>query len=757
MFDYKFDPQTGGLLLDDGTPQSSKEPRPVYAEEMTLLHMDEMWAFDIQNDVPYMWAEAANYYYRGKLVAKTVGGTLSEPPKIDYGVMKNEDGSKCPSLPQGYRLEPVDIKEMVRKNSDLLSVIEQSTCKKIYDYYKRNKKKLDCFHVAFSGGKDSVVLLELVYKALSNNFIVVFGDTKMEFPDTYKLVDIVEQQCKDRNIPFYRAASHLEPAESWRMFGAPSRVLRWCCTVHKAAPQTLKIREVIGKNDYVGADFVGVRAAESLKRSEYEFENYGKKQKGQYSQNPILDWTSAEIWMYIFSHGLPVNGTYKKGNSRAGCLFCPMGGGKSDSMRMLSYPEEISAYTDIIRETVNDKNMDSYISNGGWLNRKNGRDLLNNPSRYEEYEDNEAVYLRITDPASDWKEWIKTIGSMSFKYDIKYSETGYTVSFPLKINKTTEGKHFKQVFRKAAYCVGCRVCEMNCPNGCISFANGLKIEGCKHCLQCHAIDDGCLAYHSLQHPKNGGHVMKSLNSFADHAPKSNWVIDFFDRGNSFLDDNKLGPMQISMFKRFLSDAKLISKSKTTDFYELIVKIGADSATAWGLIYTQLAYYNPQIRWYVDNMDVDETVTKKAIEDRLMADDVSAKDARSITKAFKRLCEIPLGTALNFGVTSGKSIDSLTRTKCALNDDRVLLYALYRYAEACEDYYEFSLSRLMDTSAKSAGLSPVKLFGFTEDEMESMLNGLSSKYPAFINATFTHGLDKVSLRDDKTSDDVLTLF
>lgn len=251
--------------------------------------------------------------------------------------------------------------------------------------------------------------------------------------------------------------------------------------------------------------------------------------------------------------------------------------------------------------------------------------------------------------------------------------------------------------------------------------------------------------------------MKSLNSFADHAPKPNWVIDFFDRGDSFLGDNKLGPMQIAMFKRFLNDANLTSKNKTTDFYKLIVKVGADSAAAWGLIYIQLAYGNPQIRWYVDNMDIGETRSRTVIEDQLMAGEVSAKDARSITKAFKRLCEIPLGTVLNFGFTTGKSVDSLKRTKCVVNDDRVLLYALYRYAEACEEYYEFSLSRLMDTSIKSEGLSPVKLFGFTEDEMESMLNGLSSKYASFINATFTHGLDKISLRDDKTSDDVLTLF
>ena len=36
--------------------------------------------------------------------------------------------------------------------------------------------------------------------------------------------------------------------------------------------------EILGKNDYVGMDFVGVRASESLARSMYEEENYGKKQ-----------------------------------------------------------------------------------------------------------------------------------------------------------------------------------------------------------------------------------------------------------------------------------------------------------------------------------------------------------------------------------------------------------------------------------------------------------------------------------------------
>ena len=103
MFHYSYDPETGGLLLNDETPNSSKEPRPVYAAEMLLLHMDEMWRFDIQNDAPYMWAEAASYYYRGILVAKAKGGSLCQAPDVQYQPVKNKRGELLSALPYGMR------------------------------------------------------------------------------------------------------------------------------------------------------------------------------------------------------------------------------------------------------------------------------------------------------------------------------------------------------------------------------------------------------------------------------------------------------------------------------------------------------------------------------------------------------------------------------------------------------------------------------------------------------------------------------
>ncbi|MBQ6976159.1 MAG: hypothetical protein IJQ16_06375 [Selenomonadaceae bacterium] len=58
---------------------------------------------------------------------------------------------------------------------------------------------------------------------------------------------------------------------------------------------------------------------------------------------------------------------------------------------------------------------------------------------------------------------------------------------------------------------------------------------------------------------------------------------------------------------------------------------------------------------------------------------------------------------------------------------------------------------------SAGASPAKIFGIEREEMQQFLNGLSVNYPEFINATFTHDLEKISRIEEKTSQDVFNLF
>lgn len=775
MYSYTFDEETGGILLNSSPTGFSKEPRPVYAGEMDLLGFSAYWEYEHQNDTPYMWAESNAYWYKGQIIARIKGGDLYHAPILTP--VMDDDGKVVFGRETGA-LQPMNIPLMCEKNKELLTTLEQTTVQKIVRVYEKYKDKLDIFHVAFSGGKDSAVLLDLVKKALpKDSFVVIFGDTGMEFPDTYKAVDYTEAQCakEDPPITFYRARSHFDPEESWKLFGPPSRRIRWCCSVHKSTPQTLKMREIAGKNNYTGLDFVGVRREESMARSTYEYENFGKKQKGQYSHNPILEWTSAEVWLYIFANKIYINEAYKKGNSRAGCLFCPMSGGQSDYFRDCAYKKEIDTYLKLIKETyysVDASTISTYISNGGWNARTNGRDLLNNPNKCAESLKNGVLTIKVKMPNMDWTEWFKTIGTLTctnqnfaiqyendlIKFRVIPKKDGYHVEIKEKILKEHPafGKLFKQVFRKAAYCSACKVCETNCHRGCIHFIDGkVKIDDCIHCHQCHDIDYGCLMYYSLKHPQGGGRNMKSLNSFADHAPKREWLVAFFDLKEDFFTSHTLGPMMYDKFRRFLKDAGLNDKNHFTPFAEMIAQIGWETDTALGLIMVNLAYENPQIEWYIKNFDIGYYYEREKVEDMLVACDVKPKDAKSIYKSYRRIVETPFGTILNFGQASE---EDLVRFKWSISDNRVVLYALYKFVEKCNlEEREFHLSYLLDEEVERDGVSPARMFGiYDEEEWKSILLGLSSRYPEFINATFTNDLKTISLKD-KTSADVLGLF
>ena len=249
--------------------------------------------------------------------------------------------------------------------------------------------------------------------------------------------------------------------------------------------------------------------------------------------------------------------------------------------------------------------------------------------------------------------------------------------------------------------------------------------------------------------------MKSLNSFADHAPKPEWLRSYFELKEDFFTEHTLGPMMFDMFRRFLKDAGLNEKNHFTPFAELITDIGYASDTAMGLILTNLVYENPQIEWYMNNLDIGRIYERSMVENMLIALDVKPKDAKSIVKSFKRLTETPLGTKLNFGYVSEDG--DVARTGCSISDPRVILYALYKFAEKCNDYKEFTLNALLSDNIERDGVSPTRIFGLDREAMIPLLLGLSGKYPEFINATFTNDLNKISLKDDKTSEDVLELF
>lgn len=216
-----------------------------------------------------------------------------------------------------------------------------------------------------------------------------------------------------------------------------------------------------------------------------------------------------------------------------------------------------------------------------------------------------------------------------------------------------------------------------------------------------------------------------------------------------------------MFNRFLKDAGIIDeKCNRTNLGEMLINSELQDLSIWALMLVNLSY-TPQVGWFVKSFEFNSLISRNEIIS-LLSTISGIKDSalKAIPPTLKRISSLPLGQ-LGFGTNdkASKELGGLSFYRTAWHDvdAKVILYSLYKFAEACGDYYQFTLTRLMDPTVESDGVSPIQIFGLDKDTMTSILKGLATNYPDYISVAFTLDLDNINLRQEKTSADVLGLF
>ena len=86
--------------------------------------------------------------------------------------------------------------------------------------------------------------------------------------------------------------------------------------------------------------------------------------------NPIIDWSTDEVWEFIKEYDIPYCKLYDEGYKRLGCIGCPMGTNESRIKDFERYPKYKQAY---IRAF--DKMIANYSSGGGY-SWKHGTDVF---------------------------------------------------------------------------------------------------------------------------------------------------------------------------------------------------------------------------------------------------------------------------------------------------------------------------------------------------------------------------------------------
>ena len=794
MYSYEWDRRTGGYRLTTQTGKFvASEIRPVFAEELALTGLESRLAFDPMEWRPLLWAKRNVYLYRGDEIAKLHKTRYGKPLNIEWrGVLHWEEGSHRGSKTRKkLKLDPVDIVAMVAKNRGIMTAMVADTLKRIKEMYDSYVGKCDTIYIGFSGGKDSMVLLDLCHKVLPLDIPVVFSDTDMELPDTYSVWEEIQSRYEDR--PFLKVSAKTPALENWRLFGPPSRSVRWCCAVHKSAPALIELKHRLGVTSINAAAFLGVRSEESLSRSAYEDIGEGVKTSSQSNLMPILEWGAHELWHYLLENNLIINRAYRYGLSRVGCVMCPESSEKYAWFVDAVYPEAIKPYSDAIVETsakefVSQEEVREFLGSSNWQARKSGVTLKEHLSRpAERTEGLNIEWYGVELNIASFLEWLKTVGNVfrdesddcfrlvlrdgcseGVSFEVCDSTNGarkIKISFVDDAERKRLLPVLRTVLQKSVACVGCQACEAECPMGAIHTSHRrvfIDSTKCVHCLRCHSMDLGCWRYRSMRVPETSDSTLNGINVYKNFGLRTDFVSVYLTEREAFDQTAQLNrAKQVPAAKAWFRQGLLMNAKTTvpTKLLEVFEKRGVEDPLAWDCVWMGLCNFAPVVKWLVCTLKMDVTYTDTELLD-MLGNDIKEVTKKGGMQALKNMMvSTPFGTEENSVcelLKKGKHTVGLTRRSRSV-DQLVVLYGLYVMAEKARRSV-FTVRQLMVAETDGDFVSPMAAFGISPDEFKKQCMGLAAVHPDLIACSFTLGLDEVRLfPETKNRDHVVELI
>lgn len=233
------------------------------------------------------------------------------------------------------------------------------------------------YYLAFSGGKDSVVVKRLIDMA-GVKYDAHYNITTVDPPE---LVRFIKREYPDVSMDrgYWEKDGVLvkrgDPITMWNLIPErktpPTRLARYCCKELKESGgdgrlTVTGVRWAESTNRKANQGLVTVMGKPKENKQMVESGSFRQSNKGGvvltndnedsrlmieqcYQRrktvlNPIIDWDDDDVWEFIREYNVPYCELYDQGFKRLGCIGCPMGGGKVQRRALERWPKYKQAY-----------------------------------------------------------------------------------------------------------------------------------------------------------------------------------------------------------------------------------------------------------------------------------------------------------------------------------------------------------------------------------------------------------------------------
>jgi len=167
------------------------------------------------------------------------------------------------------------------------------------------------------GAPEGLVVLDLMHRIEPTSRAFVL-DTGRLHQATYDLIDRVRDRYDKRIevlFPRAEAVEEMITEHGTNLFYESLEKRKLCCHVRKVEPMN---RHLAGLDAWV----TGLRRDQGVTRGETRKVEIDRAHGGIVKVNPLVDWTSDEVWHYVRTHGVPVNRLHAEGYPSVGCAPC---------------------------------------------------------------------------------------------------------------------------------------------------------------------------------------------------------------------------------------------------------------------------------------------------------------------------------------------------------------------------------------------------------------------------------------------------